>query len=171
MNWISGCSFLRSCSGFSCGDISPLRDVFTVQRPVGVATMTAGEPKPLYQVGKLEENNREVTVIHSREAGTQIIQHQDSLTDYCSIVSKSSMEPSDLDSLSTTDCTLSNSGSCVLQNAEPEESGGDQDQQLSNNTDPGSAETRKSSTSQLLQAFTLLPVKGTLWIPRYGRNV
>lgn len=142
-----------------------------MHRPVGVATATADEPKSLYQTGTLEQTNREVTVIHSQEAGTQIIQHQDSLTDYCSIGSKSSVEPSDLDCLSPTDCTLPNSGSCVLHNTEPDESGGDQVQQLSNNTDPGSAETRNCSTSQLLQAVTLLPVKGTLWIPRYSRNV
>ncbi|XP_037553156.1 leucine-rich repeat serine/threonine-protein kinase 1 [Nematolebias whitei] len=159
------------CATYCCGDSSPLRDVFTVHRPVGVATVTADEPKSLYQTGKLEQTNREVTVIHSQEAGTQIIQHQDSLTDYCSVGSKSSVEPSDLDSLNPTDCTLSNSSSCVLQNTEPDESGGDQDQQLSNNTDPGPAETRTSSTSQLLQAFTLLPVKGTLWIPRRRGDV
>ncbi|XP_037835926.1 leucine-rich repeat serine/threonine-protein kinase 1 [Kryptolebias marmoratus] len=159
------------CATYSCGDSSPLRDVFAVRRPVGVATVTADDINALHRNGKLEPINGEVTVIHSEEAGTQIIQHQDSVTDYCSIASKSSLEPSDLESLSPTDCSLSNSGSCVQLNTEPDEPGGDQDQQVSTNPDPGSAETTTSPTSQLLQAFTLLPVNGTLWIPRRGGEV
>ncbi|XP_013855653.1 leucine-rich repeat serine/threonine-protein kinase 1 [Austrofundulus limnaeus] len=159
------------CASYCCREISPFRDIFNVKRPAGVATVTADESNTSYPNGNVDWTSREVTVFHSKEAGTQIIQHQDSVTDYCSIVSKSSLEPSELDSLSPTDCSLSNSGSCVLLNTEPVDSGGDQDQQGSTNTKPGSAETMEPSTSQLLQAFTLLPVNGSLWIPRRGGDV
>uniref|UniRef100_A0AAZ3R3M0 non-specific serine/threonine protein kinase n=1 Tax=Oncorhynchus tshawytscha TaxID=74940 RepID=A0AAZ3R3M0_ONCTS len=80
------------CATYSCGDANPLRDVFTVQRPAGVTMATSPDLDSKRKSLDEEEEecpNDKVTLIYCEEAGTQIIQHQDSLTDYCSISSDS----------------------------------------------------------------------------------
>ena len=158
---------MRSCHAFSCGDSNPLRDVFTVQRPSRVTTVTTTDLNTTDQEEKLEWTNREVTLIYSEKAGTQIFHHQDSLIDYCSISSSCSLEPLASDCSSPTAGSLASSSSVPLP-AEPEETGRDQNQQTSTNpeSDLETAETVNPTTPQL-QAFTVLPVNGTLWIPRY----
>lgn len=160
---------MRSCRVFSCGDSNPLRDVFIVQRPAGVPTVTTSDLKTTDKEEKLECTNGEVTLIYSEEAGTQIIQHQDSLTDYCSISSNCSLEPLGSDCSSTTGLSsLASHSSLPLPADRREKMGRDQDQQASTNpkSDLDSAETMNPIPPQL-QAFTVLPVNGTLWIPRY----
>lgn len=143
---------------FSCRDFSPLRDVFTVQRPAGVTTVTTTDLKTADQEEKLEWTNGEVTLIYSEEAGTQIIQHQDSLTDYCSISSQSSLELPGSDCSSAAGLSSLTSRSSVPLPADWEE--------MSRDPDLDSAET-VNPTPPHLQAFTVLSVNGTLWIPRY----
>ncbi|XP_028999543.1 leucine-rich repeat serine/threonine-protein kinase 1 isoform X2 [Betta splendens] len=144
------------CARYCCGDSNPLRDVFSVQHPGRSAGL---QTKGL--VDKLECTNEEMTMLYSEDAGLQIIQEQDSLTDYCSLTSHSSVEPLGSDS-STTEARPSSPTS--LQS--------DRDQALEPHRcesspipDVGSAETPQ------LQAFTVLPVNGSLWIPRRGGDV
>ncbi|KAM6942768.1 leucine-rich repeat serine/threonine-protein kinase 1 [Xenentodon cancila] len=154
------------CATYCCSDRNPLRDIFTVQHPTGVTTT---DLNPVDQKEKLEWFNGEVTLFYSEEAGTQIIQHQDSLTDYCSISSNSSMERKESDASSTFDSHLLNSVPLSV-----------------NGEDPGVGQDQQTSTSDVsdvdfvggvnpiaphLHAFTLLPVNGTLWIPRRGGDV
>ncbi|XP_047437183.1 leucine-rich repeat serine/threonine-protein kinase 1 isoform X2 [Mugil cephalus] len=161
------------CAKYCCGDTNPLRDVFTVQRPAGLTTgantdlNTRPDPKE-----KQEWTNGEVTLIYSEEAGTQIIQHQDSLTDYCSISSNCSLEPPESDYSSTADPSSLASSSSVLLPADLDETDRKQELQSSINpeSDLNSAETPNATTPQL-QAFTVLPVNGTVWIPRRGGDV
>ncbi|KAM4592288.1 leucine-rich repeat serine/threonine-protein kinase 1 isoform 1-T1 [Odontesthes bonariensis] len=155
------------CATYCCGDSSPLRDVFTVRPPTGVSVVGTSDLNPTHQKDKLERTNGEVTLIYSEEAGTQIIQHQDSLTEYCSISSDCSLDPLQFGSSSTKD--LSNSGSIVPLPVGLEEAGKDQ-QTLRPPEASCAAETTPPPTPQL-QAFTLLPVNGTLWIPRRGGDV
>lgn len=107
-------------------------------------------------------------MIYSEEAGTQIIQHQDSLTDYCSMSSSCSLELPGSDCSSTAGLGSLASRSSVSLPADREETGKNQDQQASTNpeSDVDSAETVNVTPPQL-QAFTVLAVNGTLWIPRY----
>ncbi|XP_030622224.1 LOW QUALITY PROTEIN: leucine-rich repeat serine/threonine-protein kinase 1 [Chanos chanos] len=84
------------CASYNCSDVNPLRDVFPVHRPAGVNTPTNSD------AGGSQRGDEEyptapvtVTVIHSKEAGTQILQQQDSL-DYCSMSSGFSSEQIDL---------------------------------------------------------------------------
>ncbi|XP_032367721.1 leucine-rich repeat serine/threonine-protein kinase 1 isoform X2 [Etheostoma spectabile] len=142
------------CAKYNCGDSNPLRDVFAVRSPAGVAMVRTTELKPTDQEEKLEWTEGEVTLIYSEEAGTQIIQHQDSLTEYCSISSNCSLEPVGSDCSSPAALASLASHSSVPLSAE------DQDQQASSNPTPPQ-----------LQAFTVLPVNGTLWIPRRGGDV
>ncbi len=139
-----------------------------MQHPAGVPTVTITDLKSMDKEEKLECTNGEVTLIYSEEAGTQIIQHQDSLTDYCSISSNCSLEPLGSDCSSTAGLSSLASHSSVLLPADREKMGKDQDQQASTNpeSDLDSAETVNPTPPQL-QAFTVLPVNGALWIPRY----
>ncbi|KAM3625600.1 uncharacterized protein V6R79_014655 [Siganus canaliculatus] len=155
------------CAQYSCSDISPLRDVFGVQRPAGVATVTGADLTTVDGVEGRGYGDGQVTVMHSDEAGTQIIQHQDSLTDYCSISSSSSsLEPP----LSDGGGSLvsgggGGGGGSVPLPVDQEETGRNQEQQ-----ELDSAEVLNPTPPEV-QAFTLLPVNGTLWIPRRGGDV
>ncbi|XP_026149127.1 leucine-rich repeat serine/threonine-protein kinase 1 isoform X3 [Mastacembelus armatus] len=158
------------CAKYCCGDCNPLRDVFTVQRPAGLTTVTPTDLKTMDHEEKLEWTNGEVTLIYSEEAGTQIIQHQDSLTDYCSISSNCSLEQQGSDCSST--AGRSSFASSVPLSADQDETERDQDQQASTNPESylGAAEA-VIPTPPHLQAFTVLPVNGTLWIPRRGGDI
>ncbi|XP_040888792.1 leucine-rich repeat serine/threonine-protein kinase 1 isoform X2 [Toxotes jaculatrix] len=158
------------CAKYCCRDINPLRDIFTVQRPTGVSTVTANDLKTTEKEEKLEWTNGEVTLIYSEDAGTQIIQHQDSLTDYCSISSNCSLEPLGSDCSSTADLGSFSTHTSVPPPADRHGTGNEQDQEASANPDLDSAET-VNPTMPHLQAFTVLPVNGTLWIPRRGGDV
>ncbi|KAM4602503.1 leucine-rich repeat serine/threonine-protein kinase 1 [Polymixia lowei] len=163
------------CAKYSCGDSNPLRDVFNVQRPAGVAVVTTPDPETKdHGEEEREWSNGEVTLIYSEEAGTQIIQHQDSLTDYCSMSSDSypSFEPLEMDRSSSGALSLLASPSSMPLHTDCEETDRTQDQQASSNpeSDIDSAETF-SPVPPHLQAFTVLSVNGTLWIPRRGGDV
>ncbi|XP_069384604.1 leucine-rich repeat serine/threonine-protein kinase 1 isoform X3 [Paralichthys olivaceus] len=158
------------CAKYCCSDNTPLRDVFTVQRPAGVTPVMATDLKTTNQEDNVEWTTGEVTLIYSEEAGTQIIQHQDSLTDYCSILSNCSLEPPRSDCSSDVDLGSSATHSHVASSADQEETGSAKDQQASTNPDPDSAEIVNPTVPQL-QAFSVLPVNGTLWIPRRGGDV
>uniref|UniRef100_A0A667WS42 non-specific serine/threonine protein kinase n=1 Tax=Myripristis murdjan TaxID=586833 RepID=A0A667WS42_9TELE len=163
------------CAKYCCGDSNPLRDVFTVQRPSGIAATTTPDPKTTDR-GEEEPEwaNGEVTLIYSEEAGTQIIQHQDSLTDYCSMSSDSNPPTEQLlmgRSSSGALSSLTSSSSMPLStDCEETDRIKDQQESISPESDPESAETC-SPTPPHLQAFTVLSVNGTLWIPRRGGDV
>lgn len=103
-------------------------------------------------------------MIYSKDAGTQIIQHQDSMTDYCSLSSNSSLEP--LGSY----CSSTAGNKLLAGHSNEIDRGQDQDKDQHASTSPecnlGSIEIVNPTTPQL-KALTLLPVNGTLWIPRY----
>ncbi|XP_028981151.1 leucine-rich repeat serine/threonine-protein kinase 1 isoform X2 [Esox lucius] len=164
------------CATYGCGDAHPFRDVFTVQRPSGVTVATTPElnlktNRPLEENREGECPDGDVTLIYSEEAGTQIIQHQDSLTDYCSMSSDST--PSlGLDRSSS--CALSSlaSSSSMPFSTDCEEEERPQDHPA----DPDPVVTYDPTTSSIsalphLRALTVLPVSGTIWIPRSGGDV
>lgn len=102
-----------------------------------------------------QQDSGPVTVICSQEAGTQIIQHQDSLTDYCSISSCGTQEvPGSPESTGFDPMAPSP--------AEPDRESSVQDPQDS----PRDSAGIPSPPPLKLQAFTVLPVNGTVWIPR-----
>lgn len=90
--------------------------------------------------------------IFQEEAGTQML--QDSLSEYCSISSTCTTERQD------SDCTEPSPG-------EPQELGCDlrDSVQLESSLSPAEAATPQ------LQAFTLLLVNRTLWIPRFVKKL
>lgn len=154
---------------FSCGDSNPLRDVFSVQRPAGMtAATTTSDLKTTDQEEKLEWMNGEVTLTYSEEAGTQIIQHQSSLTDYCSVSSDCSLEPPGSDCSGPARRGSLTCSGCVPLSEDQRGTGGDQ-----NRRETSEPESELDSAEILnptllhLQALTVLLVNETLWIPRY----
>ncbi|XP_060898698.1 leucine-rich repeat serine/threonine-protein kinase 1 isoform X1 [Labrus mixtus] len=153
------------CAKYWCGDIHPLRDIFSVQRPAGVTTVTDVEHTEQREQQD-RTNGGNVSLIYSEEAGTQIIQHQDSLTDCCSTSSSCSLE---LPGSGGSSFALNS----VAPPADQEENCRDQNQQVSTNpeSNPDSAGTLNTTTLPKLQAFTVLSVNGTLWVPRRGGDI
>lgn len=137
--------------------------MFTIQR--GVTTATATDIKATEQEEKLEYwKNGDVTVMYDKEAGTQIIQHQDSVTDYCSIASECSQEPPGSDSSSITGPGSPVSHCSVSLSADLQDTGRNPSQKAPSPHEP---EDSVGTERPPLQAFTVLSVNRTLWIPRY----
>ncbi|XP_074522271.1 leucine-rich repeat serine/threonine-protein kinase 1 isoform X2 [Halichoeres trimaculatus] len=165
------------CAQYCCGDSHPLRDIFNVRRPAAVSRLTTTDLKSTDEEEHEEQTNGEVTLIYSEEAGTQIIQHQDSLTDYYSVSSSSSLELPRLDSSSSAGLGLVTSSSLqpsVNQEETDRDLDQDQDQDQQASIDPECDVNSAGSfipTQPKLQAFTVLSVNGTLWIPRRGGDI
>ncbi|ELK02289.1 Leucine-rich repeat serine/threonine-protein kinase 1 [Pteropus alecto] len=70
------------CARYFCGDPNPLRDVF----PVGPAGLEPLDGHVASPAGPGGDCIADVTIIYSEDLGTQILTHQDSVTDYCSLV-------------------------------------------------------------------------------------
>ncbi|XP_010767405.1 leucine-rich repeat serine/threonine-protein kinase 1-like [Notothenia coriiceps] len=98
----------------------------------------------------LKRTDGEVTLMYSEEAGTQILQQQDSLTDYNPLQSTQQDRQQD------------------RQHNQKQDQ--QQDQQQVQDQQQDSAESVRPSEPRL-QAFTLLEVSRTLWIPRRGGDV
>ncbi|XP_068169115.1 leucine-rich repeat serine/threonine-protein kinase 1 isoform X2 [Antennarius striatus] len=159
------------CAKYCCRDSSPLRDVFSVQCPAGVNKMKATDLKTTDKENQ-DYINGELTVIHSEDAGTQIIQHQHSLTNYCSILSDCSLEPPGSEHSSSAGLGSSASSSRLSLPANQENTGREQEHQAFSHLEPylDSIDIVNLAPHQP-QAFTVLPVNGTLWIPRRGGDV
>ncbi|XP_024897004.1 leucine-rich repeat serine/threonine-protein kinase 1 [Pteropus alecto] len=71
------------CARYFCGDPNPLRDVF----PVGPAGLEPLDGHVASPAGPGGDCIADVTIIYSEDLGTQILTHQDSVTDYCSLSS------------------------------------------------------------------------------------
>ncbi|KAM9461021.1 leucine-rich repeat serine/threonine-protein kinase 1 [Clarias gariepinus] len=168
------------CASYRCGDLHPFRDVFPIQNPAGVTEVSLHtevqtqeeEPETL----ELKPNDT-VTVIHSEDAGIQILSQQDSV-DYCSI-SSSEFSSEHLAGLTNTDGSSSGvlsslaSSSSMPFSTDCEDADRAQDEQVSEESSPlGSADPATHSQSLLhLQALKVVPVNGTIWIPRCGGDI
>lgn len=166
------------CASYRCGDLHPFRDVFPIQNPAGVTEVSlhtevqTQEEEP--ETPELKPNDT-VTVIHSEDAGIQILSQQDSV-DYCSI-SSSEFSSEHLAGLTNTDGSSSGvlsslaSSSSMPFSTDCEDADRAQDEQVSEESSPlGSADPATHSQSLLhLQALKVVPVNGTIWIPRYTK--
>lgn len=149
------------CARYYCGDCSPLRDMFTIQEPfVGIpATTTIAH--------KVQEGNSltDMSIIYSQEVGTQILNHQDSLTDYCSMSSYSSSPPHQITRSFSSLPSSPASSSSVPFSTDCEEA--DKCHELTPPLDPADSNASQASdNTRRLQAVTILPVKDLIWIPR-----
>uniref|UniRef100_A0A8C6QHT0 Leucine-rich repeat serine/threonine-protein kinase 1 n=2 Tax=Nannospalax galili TaxID=1026970 RepID=A0A8C6QHT0_NANGA len=149
------------CARYFCGDPSPLRDMFPV-KPLGPEApdthiTTPKEPE--------EECIADVTIMYSEELGTQILTHQDSVTDYCSMSSYSSSPPHrDPRSPSSLPSSPTSYSSVPFStDYEPSVTSDRSDHDLT----PMDGDT----FNQHLQAVKVLAVKDLIWVPRRGGDI
>lgn len=151
------------CARYFCGDPSPLRDVFPVH-PMG--------PEPLLSpIASPKEPQKDsladVSIMYSEELGTQILTHQDSLTDYCSVSSYSSSPSHRVPtSLSSVPCSPASSSSLLFST-----DSGDTSRLLeptlgSDRPEHDLSPVDGEAFSQHLQAVKILAVKDVIWVPR-----
>ncbi|MGH0161716.1 UNVERIFIED_CONTAM: hypothetical protein FKN15_041666 [Acipenser sinensis] len=163
------------CARYFCGDSNPLRDMFTVQKPAGVipepdSTPTSPTSPSIDEKGCETNSPGDVTIIYNEETGTQIIRHQDSLTDYCSMSSCSSDRLSQIDMSSSGILNSLASSTSMPFSTDCEESDRWQDQM--GMPVPESMDSfPQGDAVEGLQAVKVLAVKDTLWIPRRGGDV
>ncbi|KAM4826424.1 leucine-rich repeat serine/threonine-protein kinase 1 [Thomomys bottae] len=150
------------CAQYFCGDPSPLRDVF----PVQLIASESPAPGPVNDEGKAITD---VSIIYSKELGTQILSHQDSLTDYCSLSSYSSSPPhrapTSCPSSPVSGSSLPFSTDCQDSDRMPKPS------VLSDRSDPDLSPLDGETFSQHLQAVKILAVRDLLWVPRRGGDI
>lgn len=151
------------CARYFCGDPSPLRDMFPV-RPLGPESPGRHMASPKEPEG---DSIADVSIMYSEELGTQILTHQDSLTDYCSMSSYSSSSPHRAPaSSSSLPCSPASSSSVPF-------STDCEDSDRLHEPTAGSDRSEHDLTpvdgeafSQHLQAVRILAVKDVIWVPR-----
>ncbi|XP_062998254.1 leucine-rich repeat serine/threonine-protein kinase 1 [Elgaria multicarinata webbii] len=156
------------CARYFCGDRSPLRDMFTIRQPSSlIPDALDADPAVAPESNAVED----VGILCSQGLGIQILNHQDSLTDYCSmsssystlspnrLVGSSSSLPSSLLSASSTPFSTDCEEPDKLQEPSPPAEGPENDLAPGRDNDRG------------LQAVRVLPVKDLLWIPRRGGDI
>uniref|UniRef100_A0A8C8SSW1 non-specific serine/threonine protein kinase n=1 Tax=Pelusios castaneus TaxID=367368 RepID=A0A8C8SSW1_9SAUR len=154
------------CTRYFCGDCSPLRDMFTIQPP------SAGIPATTAVNRTVPESNSlaDMSIIYSQELGTQILNHQDSLTDYCSVSSLSSSLPNRITASSFSLPSSPASSSSMPFSMECE--GSDKFLELIPSVDGSENDaTPRDNDAQQLQAVKILPVKDLIWVPRRGGDI
>ncbi|XP_076879110.1 leucine-rich repeat serine/threonine-protein kinase 1 isoform X2 [Brachyhypopomus gauderio] len=181
------------CASYNCGDLHPLRDVFPVQTPAEVVAEVTSEAEvpPEEEEEEAEAHTPKteptvpelagpVMVIHSETAGTQILQQQDSL-DYCSI-SSSGVSSEQLDQQGglsgmthverSSSGALSSLASSVSMPLSIDREDGDRPQAGQDSVEPSPPDTTPPTfTFPQLQAINVVPVNGTVWVPRRGGDI
>ncbi|XP_048225127.1 LOW QUALITY PROTEIN: leucine-rich repeat serine/threonine-protein kinase 1 [Perognathus longimembris pacificus] len=158
----------RLCAQYFCGDPSPLRDVFPVQR-IGAGSPGGRTPSPKDTQG---DPIADVSIIYSKDLGTQILSHQDSLTDYCSMSSYSSSPPHRATPAPSSHPGSPAGGSSVPFSTDREDSdrmpepGG-----ICDRPDPDLSPLDGETFSQHLQAVKVLAVRDLIWVPRRGGDI
>ncbi|XP_072004717.1 leucine-rich repeat serine/threonine-protein kinase 1 isoform X1 [Engystomops pustulosus] len=153
------------CARYFCGDCSPLRDMFTVKANSELAAITL----PGENCDNCQQQAHS-SILYSQDRGTQLLSHQDSLTDYCSVSSLSSS--SVLQGAAKSSSSLPStpvSYSSVLFSTDSE------DPELSRPRIPSESWGSKAPPSEeeklRLQAVRILAVKDLLWVPRRGGDI
>lgn len=167
------------CATYSCGDLHPFRDVFPIQNPAGVTDVTVNDEEQTKEEEPMPLEIKPVvtvTVIHSKDAGTQILNQQDSV-DYCSISSSefssehfaglTHFEGSSSGALSS----LASSSSMPFSTDCEDTDRAQDEQMLEESSSLGSADpAQQSQTLPHLRALNIVSVNGTIWIPRYSTH-
>ncbi|KAM8973798.1 leucine-rich repeat serine/threonine-protein kinase 1 isoform 2-T2 [Pelodytes ibericus] len=155
------------CARYFCGDGSPLRDMFTVKPCSELGTVTV----PF--INRNSQCPASMSIIYSQERGTQLLSHQDSLTDYCSVSSPScSSVPQGGGRSSSSLPSTPVSYTSVPLSTDSEEL------DLSRELRPripseswGSKAPPSEEEKFRLQAVKVLAVKDLIWVPRRGGDI
>ncbi|KAH0620056.1 hypothetical protein JD844_014594 [Phrynosoma platyrhinos] len=150
------------CARYFCGDQSPLRDMFTIQQPSTLIPTTLATNG---SVGSETNSLADVNILQSQELGIQILNHQDSLTDYCSVSSYSPLPTNKLTRSFSSLPSSPVSNSSVPFSTDCEEP--DKFQELNPPLEgPEGILAPTSDDAGHLQAMKILSVKDLIWIPR-----
>lgn len=156
------------CARYFCGDPSPLRDVFPMQPsgpgPLDSRTASLREPET--------DRIADVSIMYSEELGMQILTHQDSLTDYCSMSSCSSSPPHQVTRppsslLSSPVSSASTPFSADFEGCERLQEPSATSDRSEHDLSPMDGEP----FSQHLQAVKVLAVRDLIWVPRHGGDI
>lgn len=152
------------CARYFCGDPSPLRDMFPV-RPLGPQSPDSHAAGPKEPEG---DGIADVSIMYSEELGTQILTHQDSLTDYCSMSSYSSNSPHRAPaSSSSLPCSPASSSSVPFSTDCDDSDRLHEPAAGSDRSEHDMTPVDGEAFSQHLQAVRILAVKDVIWVPRY----
>ncbi|GAB1292192.1 Leucine-rich repeat serine/threonine-protein kinase 1 [Apodemus speciosus] len=156
------------CARYFCGDPSPLRDTFSVQPSLpetpGSRITTSKEPE--------EECIADVSIMYSEERGMQILTHQDSLTDYCSMSSySSSLSQRDPRSPTSLPSSLTSYASVPFSANYEDPDRLQEPSVTSDRTEHDLSPMDGETFSQHLQAVKVLAVKDLIWVPRHGGDI
>uniref|UniRef100_A0A8C7ANZ7 Leucine-rich repeat serine/threonine-protein kinase 1 n=1 Tax=Neovison vison TaxID=452646 RepID=A0A8C7ANZ7_NEOVI len=156
------------CARYFCGDPSPLRDIFPVcpLGPESPGSHAAGSKEPE------GDSIADVSIMYSEELGTQILMHQDSLTDYCSMSSYSSSSPHRAPaSSSSLPCSPASSSSVPFSTDCEDSDRLHEPAAGSDRSEHDLTPVDGDAFSQHLQAVRILAVKDVIWVPRRGGDV
>ncbi|KAM4748202.1 leucine-rich repeat serine/threonine-protein kinase 1 [Rhinophrynus dorsalis] len=157
----------KLCARYFCGDCSPLRDMFTVKSCSEMAPVT------LPEVNFNNQCPANISIIYSQERGTQLLSHQDSMTDYCSLssLSSSSLLQRTAKSSSSLPSTPVSYNS-VLFSTDTEEPDPNQEQRPRMPSESWGSKAPPSEEEKFrVQAIGILAVKDVLWVPRRGGDI
>ncbi|KAM9311121.1 leucine-rich repeat serine/threonine-protein kinase 1 [Gastrophryne carolinensis] len=153
------------CSRYFCGDCSPLRDMFAVK------TCSEMAPVTLPETSCNSPCQEQVSFIYSQDRGMQLITHQDSLTDYCSVSSTCSAPLGAAKSSSSLPSTPVSYNSTLLStdSEEPELLRVQRPRIPSESWGTKAPPTEEEKIG--MQAVQVLAVKDCLWVPRRGGDI
>lgn len=151
------------CARYFCGDPSPLRDMFPVW-PLGP------EPPGSHMAIQKEPEGdfiTDVSIMYSEELGVQILTHQDSLTDYCSMSSYSSSPPHQAAvSSSSLPCSPASSSSAPFSTDCEDSDRLREPTAGANRPEHDLGPVDGEAFGQHLQAVKILAVRDVIWVPR-----
>ncbi|XP_053320757.1 leucine-rich repeat serine/threonine-protein kinase 1 isoform X2 [Spea bombifrons] len=153
------------CARYFCGDCSPLRDMFTVK--------SLSELAPITLPVTNSQCPAHTSIIYSHERGTQLISHQDSVTDYCSVSSLSSSSIPQGGGRSS--CSLPStpvSYTSVPFSTDSEDPDASREQRPRIPSESWSSKAPPSEEEKFcVQAVKVLAVKDLIWVPRRGGDI
>ncbi|CAI9543026.1 unnamed protein product, partial [Staurois parvus] len=153
------------CARYFCGDCSPLRDMFAVKATSDLAPVSLPEKNCDRQC------QSEVSIICSQDRGVQLLSHQDSLTDYCSVSSTSSVPQGAAKSSSSLPSTpVSYNSTLFSTDSEEPELLREQRPRIPSES-WGTKAPPTEEEKILMQAVRVLAVKDLLWVPRRGGDI
>nr|XP_060611914.1 leucine-rich repeat serine/threonine-protein kinase 1 [Anolis sagrei ordinatus] len=156
------------CARYFCGDQSPLRDMFALQPPpTSIPTTLTARGSTVPERSSLAGT----AILQSQELGIQILNHQDSLTDYCSVSSHSPLPANQMMRSFSSLPSSPTSSSSVPFSTDGEELEKPQEQSLLPVVRPVEDLAPASEDISSLQAVRILPVKDLIWIPRRGGDI
>lgn len=148
------------CARYFCGDCSPLRDMFAVKTTAELAPIT------LPHTNCDRQCQPEVSITYSQDRGVQLLSHQDSLTDYCSLSSSSSVPQGAAKSSSSLPSTpVSYNSTLFSTDSEGPELSREQRPRIPSES-WGTKAPPTDEEKIRMQAVRVLAVKDLLWIPR-----